>query len=140
MIRDIQNVFSERDHFGEFLGYHLKKIGKGTCEATLQFEEKHLSPAGRVHGGVVASLIDFAMGGASCTTLKEGEHLATIEMKVNFLSILAVGTSVIAKGMVLFRGKSTITTEARVFQKEKLVAVGLGTFKIYPDPSKKGRS
>ncbi|MBI1909347.1 MAG: PaaI family thioesterase [Deltaproteobacteria bacterium] len=132
MIRDIRKVFNEKDHFGDFLGYHLEKIEEGYAETTLTLKEKHLSPAARAHGGVVASLIDFAMGAASCSTLKENELLATIEMKVNFLEVLMVGDAIRANASVLFRGKSTITTEAKVFEGTRLVAVGLGTFKVYP--------
>jgi acyl-coenzyme A thioesterase PaaI-like protein len=39
-----------------------------------------------VHGGVVGTLVDFAMGGALTSLLGPGERCATLEVKINYLA------------------------------------------------------
>src|SRR6476661_7373553 len=75
--------------FAGRLGATVTDSGDGT--ATLEFEatEEHLNPAGTVHGGVLATLVDTAMGTAIRSTTDDarirtrGEHLTVCEADVD---------------------------------------------------------
>ena len=69
--------YQHPDKFGDWLGYRVHKLNRETHEVELDLtiREDHLSPAGRVHGGVVSSFFDFACGGAVFTTLDANDGL-----------------------------------------------------------------
>ncbi len=43
------------------------------------------NPLGTVHGGIMSTLLDSAMGCAVHTSLPEGASYTTLELKVNFV-------------------------------------------------------
>lgn len=57
------------------------------CEARLvvEVDERHLNPAGAVHGGMLATLVDTTMGAAVRSTVEEGEAPATSQLTVTYL-------------------------------------------------------
>ncbi len=128
-------VTEHPDHFGELLGYKVNKLDrkKGLAKVSLPLKEKHLSLAGRIHGGVVAAFIDFACGAATFTTLQKGESCATVEMKINFLAPLDAGQTLTADARVVFRGKKLAVIQTEVYRKgdKKPVALGLATFHVF---------
>lgn len=87
----------------------------------------HLNNLGIVHGGVICTLLDVAMGSTCRVTL--GKPVLTLDIQVAFLSP-GRGT-LVAQGSILRAGKSLIYAEARVFveEDETLVAKGSGIFK-----------
>lgn len=77
-----------------------------------------------VHGGALASLIDSACGLASVGLLSETETVVTLQLQVNYLAPVKAGR-LTAYGKVVHRGRTTITTEAEVFDESgTLVAKG----------------
>ena len=66
--------------FAELLGARRAHMGEGSCRFELQAGPRHLNPHGVVHGGVVYSLVDYAMGGALTSRLAPGERCATLEI------------------------------------------------------------
>lgn len=87
----------------------------------------HLNNLGIVHGGVICTLLDVAMGSTCRVNL--GQPVMTLDMQVAFLSP-GRGT-LVAQGSILRAGKSIIYVEGRVFveEDETLVAKGSGIFK-----------
>src|SRR4051812_32650774 len=75
------------DKFGEWLGYKPLTIDrkKHKAEVELQIREDHLSPARRVHGGVVSAFFDYACGAAVFSTLSPNDFCSTVELKINYL-------------------------------------------------------
>lgn len=87
----------------------------------------HQNNIGIMHGGVICTLLDVAMG-STCRVLI-GRPVMTLDMQVSFLS---PGRGVvIAQGSILRSGRSIIYAEARVFTEEDgtLVAKGSGIFR-----------
>src|SRR5690242_18097061 len=58
---------------------------EGRARVMLHAEERHTNPAGTIHGGVIATLVDIAMGSAVRSLSRDGEVPVTIEMKINYL-------------------------------------------------------
>jgi uncharacterized protein (TIGR00369 family) len=86
-----------------------------------------------VHGGVVYSLVDYAMGGALTSRLEPGERCATIEIKINYLAPVPDGR-LAAEGRVIERTRRIGVLEARVERGGgDLIALATGTFYIQSD-------
>lgn len=89
-----------------------------------------MNPHGVVHGGVVYSLVDYAMGGALTSRLDPGERCATLEVKINYLAPISGGT-LRAEARVVERTKRIGVLEARVHTDGgRLVALATGSFYI----------
>src|SRR5215469_4781077 len=56
----------------ETLGYDVASAESGRVTVTIEPNAGHLNPAGTVHGGVAATLLDSAMGLAIHSTLEKG--------------------------------------------------------------------
>lgn len=92
----------------------------------------HLSRAGLVHGGMVFTMLDAAMGRAVIARLQPGFTSPTIEMKINFFRPAAAG-KLIARGRIVNSSKQLSYAEGEVNNEEgKLVARATGTFFVKP--------
>ena len=115
--------------FENFLGLETKRIDGG-AEVRLDIEEQALNRGGLVHGGVICSLVDQAIGAAVKFALGKGGQAVTVELKVNFLAPGTTG-SLIAKGRLIREGKHLMVGEAEVVDQEgRMIAKGLGTWAI----------
>lgn len=108
----VRSIF-DKANFLQDLGIQLTGTGDGSCETTLDVEDRHLQQHGFVHAGVIATMADHTAGGAARAA--SGEHdVITIEFKVNFLRP-ASARRLICYGKVLRAGKNVIVSEAEVF-------------------------
>ncbi|HKY63141.1 MAG TPA: PaaI family thioesterase [bacterium] len=128
----VQKVFSHPDNFGKLIGYDLESFTDTSVRTSLSIADRHLSPAGVTHGGVISAFVDFSMGAALFTQLKSGERTSTIEFKINYLSPVKLGEKIHCDAKVKFKGKSHAVLECHVFREEgKDVAFAVGTYNIY---------
>jgi uncharacterized protein (TIGR00369 family) len=103
--------------FAKWFGLELVSLGDGTSEVRLELQPHHLNPGGIAHGGVIASLLDSAIGLAHRTKLGLDVSHVTIELKINYLraawpgTIVARGTAV-SSGQRVGYGEATLTDEA----------------------------
>lgn len=114
--------------FTEMLGMQMARCEDGVCETTLVLDERHMSVAERVHGGVLFTLLDTAMGRAIISRLPEGRGCATIEARINCFRPVQHG-SLRAEARVVTITRRTAYAEASLFDgEERLVARASGTF------------
>lgn len=107
--------------------------GRSAFELTIRPE--HMNPHGVVHGGVVYTLADFAMGGALTSVLEPGERCATLEVKINYLAP-AVSGEIRAEACVVSRTRRVAVMEARVFgEAQRMIALATGSFYIQTSAS-----
>ena len=91
-----------------------------------------------VHGGMVATLLDTAMGGAAWTVLDEHEVFLTADLRVEFLRAARPGT-LRAEAGVLRRGSRVVFCEASLFDAEgRQLAAARCTQIIQPADSSTG--
>jgi uncharacterized protein (TIGR00369 family) len=94
-------------------------VAQGCVSFKLTPAEYHYNPIGTVHGGVISTLVDSAMGCAIHTLLPKGTAYTTLELKVNFLKPLKSDTGeVICEGKTIHVGGRVATAEARVVDSE----------------------
>jgi uncharacterized protein (TIGR00369 family) len=126
--------FRYPDKFGEWLGYQLIRLDREsqTAEVELRIREDHLSPARRVHGGVVSSFFDYACGAAVFSTLGPKDFCSTVEIKVNYLRPIEFGDLLNAKVKVVFRGKRLCVLQGYAYRngESEPVAMATATFNI----------
>ena len=126
--------YQHPDQFGQWLGYKIIQVDKATfsSEVELQIREDHLSPSGRVHGGVISSFFDFALGAAVFSTLGLKDFCSTVELKVNYLRSIELGDLIRAKASVVFRGKRLCVLQGFIYKKGELepTAMATATFNI----------
>jgi uncharacterized protein (TIGR00369 family) len=116
------------------LGYDIVEAESGRVVITAVPNESHLNPAGGVHGGLSATLLDSAMGLAIHSTLDKGIGQTTLEFKISLVRPITPETGLIrAEGMVLSRGRRVGTAEGRITDNEgRLLSHGTTTCLIFP--------
>ena len=97
------------------LGYDVTEAESGRVVITAQPCADHLNPAGTVHGGLAATMLDSCMGLAILSTLQKGVGSTTLEFKISFVRPITPETGLIrAEGTVLNRGRRVGIAEGRV--------------------------
>ena len=87
----------------------------GRVTFALNPAEFHLNPFGLVHGGVLAALLDTAMGCAVHSLLQPGVGYVTAELSVRFLRPVTVASgSLTCTGEVVRPGRGSMTVQATV--------------------------
>jgi len=112
------------------LGMELRRVDEGRVVFALAPAEEQLNPLGTVHGGILTTILDSAMGCAVHTTLPAGTTYTTLELKVNFVRAVLLGSGpVVADGTVVHRGGTVATAEGRLVREDddKLMAHATST-------------
>ena len=113
------------------LGFSVTGWGPDMAEITLPLAPKHANRYGIVHGGVLASILDTAMGFAGCYTgdANRVQLAMTLSMTVNFLSV-ARGQTLIAEGRKTGGGAKTFFAEATITDDTgAVIATATGVFR-----------
>ena len=115
--------------FAERIGAAVEDTEDGSARIAFEVREEHLNPAGTLHGGVVATLVDTAMGQAVRTTTDEGEVPATSQLTVTYLRPGTPGRLVVT-GRLRTRGSHLTVCEADVEQDGEALAHAVATFAL----------
>lgn len=115
------------------LGYDVTEAVNGRVVVTADPGDDHLNPAGTVHGGFAATLLDSCMGLAVQSTLAKGFGSTTLEFKISLVRPITPETGTIrAEGIVLSSGRRVGTAEGRITDgKGRLLAQGTTTCLIF---------
>ena len=118
----------------ETLAYDVVEAESGRVVITLVPTGAHLNPAGTMHGGLTATLLDSCMGLAVRSTLDRGVSQTTLEFKISLVRPITPETGLItAEGKVLNCGRRIGTAEGRVTDGNgRLLAHGTTTCLIFP--------
>ena len=117
----------------ETLGYDIVEVSKGRVVAAAEPHAGHRNPAGTVHGGLAATLLDSCMGLAVQSMLDKGFAQTTLEFKISLVRPITPETGEIrAEGVVLSRGRRVGTAEGRITDAAgRLLAHGTTTCLIF---------
>jgi len=95
------------------MGFTIASIEPGCVVVEFQATADHTNPMGTLHGGVLCTLADTAMGIAHASILKEDESYATVELKINFLRPVRE-EKVRATGKVVRAGRTLVLLECDI--------------------------
>ena len=118
----------------------------GKAEYRMVIRPEHLSSPGVAHGGVVAGLMDAALGAAALTlAFTAGDLVSTVEFKINYLHPVRLGDELRAVAQVDHAGKSLLVSSGVIYCQATTnaadataVAQGMGTFNRYPASKRLG--
>ncbi|AYB46959.1 PaaI family thioesterase [Paenibacillus lautus] len=115
--------------FWGYLGCKLASASPEAVVVTLDAQPHHMNMMGIVHGGVLSSLMDNAMGIAVMLE-RPGESTVTSNLNVHFVMPARAGTLTVTASIVHQTHRS-VTTECRITNdKGELVAIGTGSFRV----------
>jgi uncharacterized protein (TIGR00369 family) len=117
-------------HYRDLIGEEIVHGERGQTEVRIPVRPFVLNRSGVVHGGVIGTLMDEAIGWAAYNSLAEGGQVVTAELKINFLAAATSG-NLTGHGRVIRQGKHLIVGEGDILDQEgRLLARGLGTWMI----------
>lgn len=118
--------------FVETMGIEFITIEDGFAVFSMLPTFPYYNGLGCLHGGIISTLLDTAMGCAVQSKLLQGQTYTTLEFKINFLRPVFDHTGMIrAEGRLLHFGRTTATSEAKLFdERGKLYAFGTTTCAI----------
>jgi uncharacterized protein (TIGR00369 family) len=96
----------------------------------LKVGPQHCNSRGLLHGGVISTLADNAMGLACVLQAEEPIPLVTISMSIDFLSIAKTGSWIEFVATPTKIGKTTCFASLEASSAGKLVARATGVFQI----------
>ena len=115
--------------FAGRLGAHVEDADDGSARIAFEVTDEHLNPAGSLHGGVLATLVDTAMGTAVRTSIGDGDVPATSQLTVTYLRPGSTGPLAVT-ARVRTRGEHLTVCEAEVEQDGEAVAHAVATFAL----------
>ena len=141
MENNLIEKYISHNHFGKLLGMDFKVVSDGHLEYFITITKNHLATPTAAHGGLIAALIDGALGVAALSSVyKENKVISTVEYKTNFLNPALLNDELKAVAKVEQKGKRIIVVSCDVFATNRnntLIAKALGTFNAY-DASRAG--
>ena len=119
----------------ETLGY-ATTIFDAHTETRLLLDERHANRNGRIHGGVLATVLDAAMGFAASRAFAKAEDgrtseidVLTLSMTTNFVGVTD-GREIVATGRIDRHGRSIAFASGEVRDENgALLATGTASFK-----------
>ncbi len=121
---------AEGSGFWRLLGMRVGKVEEGKAELALTVSEEMMEPDGTASKGVIASLIDSAVGVAVATRLEPGMRPVTVQLKVSFLLPVKRG-DLRAVATVVHQGEDVSVGIAEVKDESgRLVACGMATYLV----------
>jgi uncharacterized protein (TIGR00369 family) len=115
--------------FAERLGARAEVADDGSARMGFTAREEHLNQAGTLHGGVLATLVDTAMGAAVRSTAEDGDVPATSQLTVTYLRPGRPGALRVT-ARVRTRGEHLTVCEADVEQDGRSLVHAVATFAL----------
>jgi uncharacterized protein (TIGR00369 family) len=111
----------DRPYFPNVVGLVLEEVRTDYARLRLPFRPDLEQPAGVVHGGAIATLIDTAVVPAVGQAYEPGWAYLTVQMDVRYRAGI-VGQDAIAEGWVEQRGRTLVFCRAEVRAADGTVA------------------
>ncbi|MBI4728619.1 MAG: PaaI family thioesterase [Acidobacteria bacterium] len=121
--------------FPQWMGLELVALEEGASEIRMVLQPHHLNPGGIAHGGVIATLLDAAIGIALRTRLVRGTAHVTAQLGVQYLSPASDG-SLTARGRAVQSGSRVGFGDGELRSGDgRLLATAQATFLVVPSGS-----
>jgi uncharacterized protein (TIGR00369 family) len=122
----------DRTYFPNLVGLEIEEIRTDYARMRLPFRPELEQPAGVVHGGAIATLIDTVVVPAVGQAYDAGWAYLTVQMGIRYLGAIA-GEDAVAEGWVEQRGRSTVFCRAEVrTANDRLAADGTLVYTVKP--------
>lgn len=118
------------EYFPGVVGIVLEEVRRDYARMRLPFRPVLNQPAGVVHGGALATLIDTVVVPAIASGYDAAHRYLTIDMQIQYMSAV-IGEDAVAEGWITRRGRSIVFCRAEILTaKAGLVATGTLVYKV----------
>jgi uncharacterized protein (TIGR00369 family) len=116
--------------FPRLIGLEVEEVRVDYCRMRLPWRSELTQPAGVVHGGAIAALVDSVVVPAIGSGYAERHNFVTIDMQLQYRGAV-VQEDMVGEGWVSMRGRSIVFCEAEVATPSgKPVAKGMLTYRV----------
>jgi len=123
--------------FQERLGARPVDMGEGWLKIACPIGADHANLGGILHGGVAATLVDMAAGGAAMTLIEPGEVVLTVDLNIRYLAPTRLDEGpLLAEGRVTHRAGRKMIAQVEVTKAGGvLIAQGSISVAVRPAPA-----
>lgn len=120
---------TERSGMAANLGYEIIAISDGEVRYRYTPKDRHQNLIGSLHGGILASLLDTAMGAAVMTKLSAGEFHTMTDLSIKFIGAVRDTDDELAiEARIDHAGKRMLAAEGTIKnQRGQLIARAIGS-------------
>ena len=126
----------EHGNFADLIGYRLTAWREHEAEIVLEVDARHMNRSGRLHGGVLATVIDAACGFAGCYQAPpgQGRRAMTLSLNTQYIGPVPAGTHLTASARRNGGGRRIFFSTCEVRDQDgRLVATGSATYRYRGD-------
>lgn len=107
-------------------------VDQNAARATVATDQNAENASGGVHGGLIATLVDSAMGRAVREGIDDGLAAVTVQLSITYLSGAEPGDELVATAEVKKQTKTLALVEADVTRSSdgEAIAHGVATFAV----------
>jgi uncharacterized protein (TIGR00369 family) len=110
---------------------YSKKTDKAVIMG-LRLATPHTNARGLIHGGLIASLADNAMGYSCAQAMGWASSLVTISLAVDFVGSAAIGQWLAVESEVIRTGSTICFAQSLLKADDAVIARANGTFRVVP--------
>lgn len=123
----VENMFLKQP-FDEFLGLQYERMNEAEVKLTLPVQPLFINTLGVVHGGIISSLADIAMGNIFEVAANSTQTIMTVDLKVTYLKA-AKGEYILAHAKLVKKGNMLSHVDCFIYDdNQNLVAKAYGIF------------
>ena len=98
----------------------------------LRLDRPHTNARGLIHGGLIASLADNAMGYSCIQAMDRISSLVTINLAVFFIGSAKIGQWLAVEGEAIRIGRTICFAQSLIKADDAVIARANGTFRVVP--------
>lgn len=124
----VQDGRRQLPRVAQTLGMAITRVDAeaGVVESEFEGKPEFSNPVGNVQGGILAAMLDDAMGVALACQLGAGEFAPTLNLHISFLKPAKPG-KLRGVGRVVRKGRDVCSIAGELFQEGELVATATAT-------------
>ena len=117
-----------------YLGVEIMERGEGFARLRLPYRKELTNPAGKLHGGAIASAADTAMAVAIGTFVEIPGGHSTVKLEIKYKAPVMDGAIIVEARVTRRKGKLFLAEAEVTNGNGQVVATAAGTFMItHPD-------
>lgn len=111
------------------------RVEQGALEFEYTVRAEWLNPAGNLHGGVSAAIIDDIIG-ATVFSLNEPDFYTTINLGVDYFSSAKADEKIIASTHIIKKGRQFLNVQCEIWNTDKSKMLAKGTSNLFKTQTK----
>jgi uncharacterized protein (TIGR00369 family) len=131
----MQRGETPQTNLSRWMNFSLDTVARGAVTFAMEPRTELYNLIGSVHGGIITTLMDTALGTAAQSLLPAGRVATTMDLHTRFHRPVTVETGrVFAVATVVHAGRRTMTSEAKLIDAHGTVyATGTSTLMVLED-------